>query len=433
MKTLKQMALEEKKNKSELRKELDRLSDTSKLNKSELEYSALKHIVIQIKEFLFSEMDFRINVVNQTVEMKEKDSKNWTIANENTLFFRCIANGFNITPNKIGWLLNSDEIYKHNPFIEYFDSLKWNPKNKSEIDRLLTYIKVKDQERFNKHFKKTLVRCIACSTVKGPVNYKYNKQCLVLRSGGQSKGKSSFINWLCPPDLKEYLIDKFILDKDGEIALSTMFIINLDELQSISNVKADLNRLKAAIQSRSINERLPYAKRREMHPRRANFFGSTNEVEFLRDTTGSVRWLVFELIEFSCDFYTNPFSPFYIDINKIWAEAKHLYDNGFEYELSPQELKENDIANEAFRDKSIEEELILTHFEEDPDKNNHYTTGELTIELMRISDDFGYRINKKAVGDAARKHFQEVSFRKSEKKDSPRYGFFIRKKGFPKN
>lgn len=392
-----------------------------------------KHPLIEVQEFLQDNYQFRQNVVNAKVECRKKGDGEWEEANENSLFYYCIQNNYNITPNRIGWILNSDATPKFNPFIDYFNGLKWHPSERSEIDRLLKLIKVKGQERFNRHFKKMLVRCIVCSCVTERYNNKYNKHVFVLRSDGQSKGKSHFINWLCPPALKEYHVNNFKFDKDGEIALSTNFMVNLEELQSIASIKTDLEKLKACIQTSFINERLPYGKRRETFPRRCNFFGSTNMTEFLRDLTGSVRWLIFEIENINWE-YSDPRSKNFIDINKIWAEAKYLLDIKFDYNLTQQEIEENEKINENHREKTIEEELIIKYFEVDPERKNHYAPGELFFKLQTLALPLGFKVNKRAASEAARKLFgeQEKARKKFEDgKESPRDGYFIRVIGEP--
>ena len=134
-----------------------------------------------------------------------------------------------------------------------------------------------------------LVRSIACALLE----YVFNKQVFVLVGAGQNTGKSTFCRWLCPPFLSDYITEYINTDKDGLIVLATNFLINMDELATLS--KTEINSLKSLISKDKINVRLPFARRTSVHPRRANFIGSTNNDEFLTDETGSVRWLCFEI------------------------------------------------------------------------------------------------------------------------------------------
>jgi predicted P-loop ATPase len=95
------------------------------------------------------------------------------------------------------------------------------------------------------------------------------------------------------------------------ISLSENMFINLDELSSMN--KFELNHLKSLFSIDSVRVRHPYGSRMQTDPRRASFIGSTNEQSFLTDTTGSVRWLCFEInsIEFTYES---------IGIDNIWSQ-----------------------------------------------------------------------------------------------------------------
>lgn len=357
-----------------------------------------KPTIVQVEEFLSARFDFRRNTVNEKVEFKEKKSTRWQEVSENAISRLLEHNFFNYGPNKTAALLYSDWVNTHNPFVEYFESLIYSHDEGSYIDKVCKVVKVKDQDRFNRHFKKMLVRCVACSMVEEKTNSRFNKHIFTLVSPRQSVGKTSFTRWLCPPALQDYYTETFDSSKDGKISLSTMFIINLDELASLA--KHDINQLKAMVSLASINERLPYGKHRQFYPRRANFFGSTNNDEFLTDTTGNVRWLCFEVESFEPDFW-KPGSPNYIEINKVWAEAKHLYDKGEPYQLTADERGENEESNQKHQKRTIEEEMILNYCEPDEARNkeNHKTATQVA-EYLAVQSSLGQKISRDNVGRA---------------------------------
>jgi predicted P-loop ATPase len=70
-----------------------------------------------------------------------------------------------------------------------------------------------------------------------------------------------------------------------------------------------------------INERLPYDRRTSILERRASFIGSTNNIQFLSDDTGSVRWLCFEIESINWKYNDE------IDIDLVYAQAYHLYQS----------------------------------------------------------------------------------------------------------
>ena len=107
------------------------------------------------------------------------------------------------------------------------------------------------------------------------------------------------------------------------------------------------------MQRPTVKVRLPYGERPELLKRRCNFVASTNRMEFLNDETGSVRWVCFWITKIDHDYSKK------IDINKVWAQAYHLFkETNFNYQLTPAEIEENEQANKTFIIRSPEMELI---------------------------------------------------------------------------
>ena len=83
--------------------------------------------------------------------------------------------------------------------------------------------------------------------------------------------------------------------KDGLIALTENFLINMDELSTMS--RYEVNALKSMFSKDRIKVRLPFEKRATSLPRIASFIGSTNKTQFLNHETDSVRFINFEVVE----------------------------------------------------------------------------------------------------------------------------------------
>lgn len=127
-----------------------------------------------------------------------------------------------------------------------------------------------------------MVRTVKCAVEP---NY-FNKQALIICHKAQNSGKSTWCRFLCPPELSNYIAEDISNDKDARILLCKNFLINLDELSSLT--KKDVNSLKAFFTKTVINERLPYDRKSTIINRICSFIGSTNMSEFLNDETGSV-------------------------------------------------------------------------------------------------------------------------------------------------
>lgn len=97
--------------------------------------------------------------------------------------------------------------------------------------------------------------------------------------------------------------------------------------------------------------RAPYERREEEHPRHCVFFGTTNDREFLRDSTGNRRYWPIE-----CGVNKpkkNVFRELDSEKEQIWAEAVKLFENGEKLYL------DDELENEARRQQK-------ERLEEDP-------------------------------------------------------------------
>lgn len=133
-------------------------------------------------------------------------------------------------------------------------------------------------------------------------------------------------------------------------------------------------------------------------PRRASFAGSVNTSQFLNDTTGSRRFLCFEVehIEYTHD----------IDINKVYAQALQLKEEGFRHWFNQEEIKEINQNNEQYQLRSPEEELLLTWFEPaEKDKAQYFfnTTQIAQILSTRANINISEATVRK-LGMALKKH-----------------------------
>lgn len=308
-------------------------------------------LINRVMKFIKERYDIFFNEIANKFLCKRKDEKDFRGMNIDNIYCELKKNHLSFSQNDLRSLLKSDFVPKINVFQTYFETLlPWD--GEDYIGQLTEYIKIQvppgsnEQDRFNRMFKKMLVRSIACSLGVG-----FNKQCFTLVHEKQNSGKSTFLRWLCPPALQDYYTESIGTSKDDLIALTENFIVNIDELSTLS--KFDIDALKSVMSKDKIKVRLPYGERAEMLQRRCNFVASTNRMEFLNDETGSVRWVCFELVTINWDYNKD------IDINKVWSQAYHLYKNpDYKYQLTPEEIQENENANRAFLIRSPEMDLI---------------------------------------------------------------------------
>lgn len=311
-----------------------------------------KSISIQeVEDYLNATYEIRLNEINLELDYRPLGSNEpFQLLNENDLFRDLDKQKKGISMATLMAILNSSFVNKFNPLLAYFEGNKELYSNSSQLDYieiLANHISAKDQVRFNHQFKKMLVRTIACALE----NDVFNKQAFILVQKSQNGGKTSFWRWLCPPSLKQYFMENITPDKDGIIALSTNILINLDELSTLK--KTELNTLKSIFSKDKVKVRPPYGRKTISMPRRSSFVGSTNLFDFLNDESGSVRWLCFEINSIDWNYSNN------VSIDLIWSQAYALYNSGFNYELSADEIRENEILNERFQYVSNEQDIIL--------------------------------------------------------------------------
>lgn len=347
----------------------------------------------KVENYLSDRYEIRFNEVANEIEFRHKGATSgFEVLNENNIYIELQKAFINFSQAKLTALLRSSFVTFYDPFKDYFENLETYSTNEPDyILNVCKYLPIRedDKERFNNQFKKMLVRCIACALIPGV----FNKQAFIIVHDQQNSGKSTFCRWLNPPALSDYITENISTDKDSLICLSDNFIINMDELATLN--KAEINTLKAMMSKDVVKIRRPYDKKPILTPRRASFVGSTNKSEFLSDETGSVRWICFELIN-RIDFnYKKD-----IDINNVWKQAYSLYKQGFKYELTPEEIEENEKANRAYQITTEEQELIQKCYSP-ATKETHNVFYQATDIKSALLEKFPHaRLNNITIGRA---------------------------------
>ena len=371
--------------------------------------TATNTIFDRIRKYLAKKYQLRFNEIALEFEIKTENG-DWTELNLNSLYIELTQAGINIAFNKLEILMRSHLISIFNPFENYFQNLeKWDGEN--HIQRLISFVKTTDTEPFQIHFEKWLTRSVFCALKRGYIN----KQCFVFYNTKQNSGKTSFLRFLIPPSLEKYYTEDIGVDKDGLIALCKNFIINIDELSVMS--KTDVNILKAFISKNTVNARLPYDRKSSLMYRTSSFCGSTNRSDFLTDETGSVRWIIFEVLEIDFGYSKK------ININQVWAQAYH---NAFERknynpELTAEDLVENEKRNEKFKQITLEQEILISHFEKSENKNDFLTATEI---MLAMSNALGVRMNNVKIGKA----LTALNFERIKHSKKQVYGYLIKRK-----
>ncbi len=354
---------------SSLNKRIETNDENKENSQSKPKLTSNKFLITE--EYLLRNFDLRNNVVSNKFEYRRKGETEWEEMNENNMFIQLQKDGINISLNHLVALLKSDFVKKYHVFREYFQSLPQWDGNTDHIKKLASFLQTDDCQRLETHFKKWLVR-----TVKTAIDDQYfNKQAFVLVSMKQNSGKSTFCRFLCPTALKDYIAESIATDKDSLIAITENFLINLDELSQAD--KAEINAFKSLFSKEKVKARLTYDKRPTVHSRRASFIGSTDRWEFLTDENGSVRWLCFEIDSIDWNYINE------INIDNVWAQAYHLLTRtNFNYDLTAEEIQENDWNNKRFQVATPERDLLIKFFQPSDEKEGDFKTATDMLEYV---------------------------------------------------
>jgi predicted P-loop ATPase len=385
--------------------------------------------IIKLENHLKENFDFRFNEVLKQIEFREKGKQKFEILSEENrtkqkLRVHLAKKKFKSYKTYLDDLLVDPDLTKsYNPFNDYFENLPhWNKTMPNYILKLCSYIKAKDQEWFNLMFKKHLVRTVACALRK----IEFNKHCFVLQSE-QNDGKSSFIRFLMPKCLNDdYFKEDPQLDhKDAAISLSRNLIVNLDELHELDKIAA--GKIKALFSKNQISERLSHDKFDSKLKRYASFFGTINNTDFLNDTSGNVRWLIFQVQEIFWQGENGYIAN--VDMDLVWSQAYHLMETGFEPELNKEEISKVNEKNRFFQKFSRENELVEKYFEpstkEDPEAL-FLTANDILAGVNYVEKDNGLRINTNNIGKALEYFkYDRIQGRRKGKK-TPFYGYYVK-------
>lgn len=310
--------------------------------------------VERVREYLSRYFHLRKNVVRGLVEYRRKKTKGYcylpvTDYWENSVWSNLQLEGCPVKQNEVHAVVHSDFSKEYNPFTAYFEELPAWDGVTDHIARLAATVRTDKPEFWTSCLRKWLVAAVACAIDDGQENHS-----VLLLSGEQGIGKTTWCRHLVPPALSEYVYSGNLdpSSKDASLLLSDCFMIILDELSGQSRM--ELNRLKAMITKDAVRERRAYARNAEVYVRRASFVATVNDSQVLTDRTGSRRFLCFEaqVIDYSAP----------VDHAGVYAEALALYRSGFKFWFSDTDITELNANNEAFQQSSPEEELFYTYF-----------------------------------------------------------------------
>lgn len=379
----------------------------------QLQNSGGDTLIEQIELFLRAKWKFRYNTVSHKTEFKSVRTANAPFVEMRDFDYNSMLRDLKYADLKCSMstlrtILASQFMEEYDPFIEYTGTLpKWDGQV-DYISQLANTVATGNQDFWQRAFKKRFVAMVASWAQPEVVNH----TALIL-SGAQGIGKTTWLSNLIATPLRKFIYagNLNVRDKDSLVKLSECCIIIMDELENMSR---NLDALKELITKRDIYMRRAYAYTHEHYTRRASFAGSINNKDFLHDITGNRRFLCFEAKQIDYQRF--------VDLDKAYAQAINLAQNGLQYWFSQEEMAELEQNNEEFRAVIPEEEQLMAFYEPcndaDPEAVFMKTT-DILKNLLRLS---GLRsLSEQKLGRVLMAHFERV-------KRQGRYGYLIKSK-----
>lgn len=285
--------------------------------------------------------------------LNKKEGDQWKDSDDSALR-HYIEKVYRITsPMKINdGLLIVEEKNKFHPIRDYFNSLVWD--GVKRVDNLfIDYLGASDNNYTRMVTRKALVAGVARIFNPG-VKFDY----MLVLVGKQGVGKSHILSLLG----QNWYSDSFntVQGKEAYEQLQDAWIIEMAELTAAK--KAETEAVKHFISKREDIYRVAYGKRVTKFPRQCIFFGTTNEMDFLKDKTGNRRFwpVMVDKNRVKKDLWREDIKT---EIHQIWSEAFHLWKKGeglfLELELEKQAVK----IQEQHTERSFMEGLIHEYLE----------------------------------------------------------------------
>ena len=366
--------------------------------------------VEEIKSFLDGHISLRFNEITSRVEYEipadNTDAHRFIPVNDrivNSLWSQ-MSTITRVNIQDMYRVIESDYVPVFNPFKAYLNNLCQSVKSVGDrdyIQELAQTVRVKGGEQeqmlWHLYLKKWLVGMVASWISDDVVN-----NVILVLIGEQGAYKTTWFNYLLPPPLKQYFYTKTNanrMSKDDILTLAQYALVCCEELDTMR--PAELNQLKAAVTMPSIDERAAYAHYHEHRKHIASFCGTGNNTQFLSDPTGNRRWLPFEV-----ESIVSPREhPFHYE--GIYSQALALYESGFQYWFTKEEIQELNRHNRQFETPHLERELVSLYFRVPQEgENGMFMTSARAIQI--IGTGISQKLNPTRVGLS----FNELGFQR---------------------
>ena len=337
--------------------------------------NASQEATLAIELFLMTNYRFRRNILNGKVEFAilpkaDKSANGLSCAsNEADLDYRTLSqaalNSIVIRAKReqvlekgspkseISEYVASEEIPEFNPVQQFLNNLpEWDGQN--HVAKLFARIPGITSEQLN-----YLIIWLRSAVAHWrQMDMLHGNECVPTFIGAQGCGKTTFVRRLLPPELREYYLDHLNLSNkfDKEMALTNDLLVNLDELEAISN--SQQASLKQTLSVSKVNGRPIFGRVQQDRPRFASFVATTNNRHPLKDATGSRRYICIQVPDGKLIDNTGE-----IDYQQLYAQVLYeLQEQKAPYWFNNDEVARIQQLNQEYMEKKDLAEMFTACF-----------------------------------------------------------------------
>ena len=327
-------------------------------NKGRIDRDNIDNYIYYLNNYPLYKNKFKFNTLSHRNEYYGKtfangEAKDYSLSD---IDWTLIRNNFNrhlhflnknLVEEAVNEICNNN---KYNPVIDYLNSLEWDGVERIET-MFTTWLGAKDCKLYRRYAKLWMYAAVKRIFEPGS---KWDN--ILILYGKQGDGKTEFFKRLG----KEWNTSNRmnLTNKDYINRLNKNWIVIMDELASLN--KKEMDEVKSFFTNQDDEDRLAFAKEAKKFYRHCIFCGTTNSKGILRDLDDMYerRFWIIEVNAISPTYVYNNFKE--EDVDKLWAEAVHMYKedpfmNLYIGEEYMEDAKEDQIAYKSFNnDDDIE-------------------------------------------------------------------------------
>lgn len=279
----------------------------------------------------------------------------------------CIINKMSVTHIPT-YLIDIAYENSYNPITEWIESKAWDGESRlKDLEETIETTPDFNQELLSLLLRKWLISAAAAAY---NLNGDFRSKGVLVFQGEQSVGKTAWLKQLVPNEIKNLIKDGVSLDvtnKDSILKVISHWLVELGELDATFK-KSEIAQLKSFITEDKDVVRRPYAKKESYYPRQTVFCASVNDQDFLKDSTGNVRFWVIPVKYLDYEHG--------IDMQQVWAEAAHYFKTGEQWWLTREQEKSLETSNAKFTEENRFAGRLMSRLNQNTSKTYRLTTDE---------------------------------------------------------